>query len=352
MPLAILAIFLYSYRLVLLITAADMKKIILLSLGFLGGVAIFLGINAFAERAEADFTDPDAFTFTDPSSNTSESCPSCAEVSLNISLPKTSEPPKPPDGNTGGGSTGGGSTGGGGSIIIIKKETATTTVDQKKLPILTATTSKISENISEEKKADTSSFTSLFGLNRELAETISSDESKKITGRETRIQFSGNNLSLYKKVILSESAFSEKVKITVAYFIEIGTPTTKSLGSGERAGVINSYVSAFVRIPATDANWQDVIKIANGRWPAEKSLSAESKAAAKFKKIYLRTADMKKPNDNAAVTVMAYGLRPVKRNMNSEKSAILSFKYIYKKAPTTAEDWDIVRAIAYSGAKR
>jgi hypothetical protein len=61
---------------------------------------------------------------------------------------------------------------------------------------------------------------------------------------------------------------------------------------------------------------------------------------------------MKQANDNAAVTVMAYGLRPASRNTNSEKVAINSFKYIYKKTPTSAQDWDIVRAIAYSGAKR
>jgi hypothetical protein len=61
---------------------------------------------------------------------------------------------------------------------------------------------------------------------------------------------------------------------------------------------------------------------------------------------------MNNANDNAAVTIMAYGLRPAGRNLNSEKAAILSFKYIYKKNPITAEEWDVVRAIAYSGAKR
>ena len=61
---------------------------------------------------------------------------------------------------------------------------------------------------------------------------------------------------------------------------------------------------------------------------------------------------MNQANDKAAVNIMAYGLRPAQRNMNSEKTAILSFKYIFKKTPSTAQDWDEVRAIAYSGAKR
>jgi len=61
---------------------------------------------------------------------------------------------------------------------------------------------------------------------------------------------------------------------------------------------------------------------------------------------------MKQANDNAAVNIMAYGLRPAQRNTASEKIAILSFKYIFKKTPVSAQDWDEVRAISYSGAKR
>jgi hypothetical protein len=61
---------------------------------------------------------------------------------------------------------------------------------------------------------------------------------------------------------------------------------------------------------------------------------------------------MNNPKDNAAVTVMTYGLRPAIRNMDSEKSAILIFEAIYDYAPSSAQDWDIVRAIAYSGAVR
>jgi len=56
--------------------------------------------------------------------------------------------------------------------------------------------------------------------------------------------------------------------------------------------------------------------------------------------------------ENAAVTVVAYGLRPNNRNLNSEKAAILAFKYFIKRMPISAVDWDVVRAIAYSGAKR
>ena len=136
------------------------------------------------------------------------------------------------------------------------------------------------------------------------------------------------------------------------WFITYGTVGTKILGAGERAGVISSYKSAFGKLPKTEAEWQDAVKIANGRWPSELNAAAETKAKASFKKIYGRAVDMNKANDNAAVTVMAYGLRPSARNLNSEKAAILAFKYFIKRSPVSAADWDIVRAIAYSGAKR
>ncbi len=61
---------------------------------------------------------------------------------------------------------------------------------------------------------------------------------------------------------------------------------------------------------------------------------------------------MNNPNDNAAVTVIAYGLRPGNRNMESETKAIDIYRSIFNKAPVEANDWDLVRAIAYSGATR
>jgi hypothetical protein len=135
-------------------------------------------------------------------------------------------------------------------------------------------------------------------------------------------------------------------------FVNYGTPTTKILGAGERAGVVNSYKAAFGKIPATEAEWSDVIKIGNGRWPTARSAASEEKAAAEFKKVYKRSPNMQQANDNAAVTVISYGLRPSARNTNSEKAAIKSFKAIYGHAPVSATAWDIVRAIAYSGATR
>jgi hypothetical protein len=142
-------------------------------------------------------------------------------------------------------------------------------------------------------------------------------------------------------------------RYAVANFITYGTPESIKLGAGERGGVYSSFVSAFGRAPTTSADWENVLKIGAGRFPGQTSKTAEEKATTSFKKIYKRAPDMANPNDSAAVTVMAYGLRPDNRNLASEAASIKTFKNIYKKSvPTTAEEWDIVRAIAYSGATR
>ena len=63
---------------------------------------------------------------------------------------------------------------------------------------------------------------------------------------------------------------------------------------------------------------------------------------------------MNNPNDNAAVTVMTYGLRQKaeNRNLSSEKQGIKTFEHIYGYHPNSTEDWNIMQAITYSGATR
>lgn len=172
--------------------------------------------------------------------------------------------------------------------------------------------------------------------------------------KEIETEQGGSVSRLALLVIVKSPHDLEKKDInSISYFIHSGTPTTIILGSGERAGVLNSYLSVFNKLPRNVLEWQDVIKIANGRWPNERNLDYEEKAAdVFFSSIYEREPNMDNPNDNAAVTVIAYGLRPAQRNLESEKNAINIFRSIFKKTPIESSDWDLVRAIAYSGASR
>lgn len=157
---------------------------------------------------------------------------------------------------------------------------------------------------------------------------------------------------LGSNVMLAIGGIDTSNAVAVINFLTYGTKTTLKLGAGERAGVLNSYKAAFNKLPQTEEEWRDAIKIGNGRWPSQKSLEAEKRAKINFALVYKRAANMANANDNAAVTTMAYGLRPLPRNLNSEAAAIKIFKGVFGYYPVKATAWDVVRAIAYSGAKR
>lgn len=179
-------------------------------------------------------------------------------------------------------------------------------------------------------------------------------EEKQLT-RDTALE----SLAKEKVVLIAKEelvAFAaekkEEVRGAMETFVAYGTAQTKELGAGERAGVVNSFKEAFGKLPETVVDWEDVMKIAVGRFPSQRGDEREREAVATFRKIYRRDPNRVNANDDAAVVVMSYGLRPVVRRRTSEKAAIKIYKGIFKRAPASASDWDVVRAIAYSGAKR
>ncbi|MCK5212165.1 hypothetical protein KAJ89_05685 [Candidatus Parcubacteria bacterium] len=158
-----------------------------------------------------------------------------------------------------------------------------------------------------------------------------------------------------QKLLIGVAAITEAMQNSINSFITYGVDdNTKRLGEGERAAVIYSFKEAFGKLPEDEAEMADAIKIANGRWPTKISEVAENKAKEKFKHIYKRTASAGQVNDDAAVVVMAYGLRQKaeNRNLDSERNGLKIFKDIYGYLPETTEDWNILQAITYSGATR
>ncbi len=271
------------------------------------------------------------------------------EVNLNFVENNSTAPPKNDSGNGGGGTTGGGSTGSGGgySPAPTRQETGTAAIE------ISATSSKENEvQVLGTEHTDYSGYLSLFGLPGALTDAISASEADTVSGQTISTPMKPEILAIFNKIMANIAGLTNEEKYAAMYFINTGTPTTLSLGAGERGGALNSYISAFGHFPVAAADWQDVIKIANGRWPTVESTTAVNRAQTEFKKIYLREPDMNNPNDNAAVSVIAYGLRPANRNTDSEKAAIKIFFSIYGHNPATAGEWDAIRAIAYSGAVR
>lgn len=178
----------------------------------------------------------------------------------------------------------------------------------------------------------------------------SAEEIAAAVGMTRSLELEQSMASIRDKVV--PEGTSNELRETILLFITYGTGSTKALGAGERGGVVNSFLAAHGRLPDKVSDWEDIMKLANGRWPATRNLVAEQRAVTGFNLVYKRNPDMNNPKDNAAVTIMAYGMRPVPRNTNSELAALSIYRSIFKNIPDRASYWDTLRAIAYSGAVR
>jgi len=159
----------------------------------------------------------------------------------------------------------------------------------------------------------------------------------------------------YLDKVKGDGELPEGIENILNNFLTYGVDNnTKKLGTGERAAALHSFKRAFGKLPETEEELTDVIKICNGRWPGQTNQEAEDKAKEYFELIYKREPNMDNPHDNAAITVMAYGLRQraENRNLNSERQGIKTFIHIFGYTPETSEDWDIMQGITYSGARR
>ncbi|MBI4739939.1 hypothetical protein HY772_10515 [Candidatus Woesearchaeota archaeon] len=152
-----------------------------------------------------------------------------------------------------------------------------------------------------------------------------------------------------------DAKIDEKVGDAITTFIAYGVDEqTKGLGAGERAAVLHSYKTAFGKLPETEAEFSDALKIASGRFPDQRSEEAEDRAREQFRRIYIRPDQIDNARDTNAIVIMAYGIRQSsqKRNLVSERRALKTFRRIYKRLPKSTEDWNIIQAITYSGAAR
>ncbi|MCD4694333.1 hypothetical protein K8R62_03170 [bacterium] len=164
-----------------------------------------------------------------------------------------------------------------------------------------------------------------------------------------------NEIKYLRDLVTDMSNIAEEIRSTINNFITYGIDdNTKKLGEGERAAVIYSFKSAYGKLPETEEELTDMVKIANGRWPSQVNTEAEQRAMEEFGKIYDRSPDLNNINDEAAIKIMSYGLRQTaqNRNLESEKNGIRIFKWVYNEVPETTEEWNILQAITYSGAKK
>lgn len=162
-----------------------------------------------------------------------------------------------------------------------------------------------------------------------------------------------NEIKYLRTLMKGVTPINEKAENAITNFITYGVSTsTKKIGENERAAVAADYKAAFKKLPDDEKELADMIRIADGYAPLEKSIKAEQAAKEQFLKIYKRVPDMNDATDSKAVKIMAYGVRSAQKNAKAESQAVDTFKSLHKHNPTVSADWTKVRAIAYSGATK
>lgn len=135
----------------------------------------------------------------------------------------------------------------------------------------------------------------------------------------------------------------------VAYGFDV---LTNKMGAGERAALVNSFKDNYQRQPQSDQDWVDILSIAAGNFPMQRSLDSERAALVYFQQIYARNPVFATAADERAIWIISYGIRAEKRDLAKERAGITGFRNVYKRDPSSAKDWDVVRAIGYSGVNK
>ncbi len=87
---------------------------------------------------------------------------------------------------------------------------------------------------------------------------------------------------------------------------------------------------------------------------SENNETHEISAKEIFQKIYLHEPKVSDRFDQNALSIIAYGIkqRPENRSLSKERHALTIYGAIFHSLPSLSSEWNILHAIAYSGAKR
>lgn len=177
-----------------------------------------------------------------------------------------------------------------------------------------------------------------------IKELLSINKAKRDIGAEIKAVKTVN-------ATLGASKPSKSTHYAMINFIAYGTPRTARVSFRTRGWVLSSFKDSLGKVPENQKDWEDVLKLTTGMSPIQRSKRAEDEAVKIFETIYKRKPNRANKKDDAAMLLITYGIRP-QRDPNREAHALKIFSAIYKRGPESDKDWNIVRAIAYSGATR
>jgi len=137
---------------------------------------------------------------------------------------------------------------------------------------------------------------------------------------------------------------------TVIFLSYGSSEKTKTMTLGDRKGLIQDFKDIYGHLPATDRDWQNVARIAEGITP-DRVLSVEAQALKEFIRVFKRLVDFKVSAEESFIHMVAYRLRIIDRDLVKEKAGLKKFITHYGILPSNGHLWAVLRALSYLDIK-
>jgi hypothetical protein len=136
---------------------------------------------------------------------------------------------------------------------------------------------------------------------------------------------------------------------TEALFIQFGSdPITVSLGEGERRAIFRDLLDLQRRIPTI----ADHERLALGQIPLVRNLAQERRLLVRvrptFRTIFGHDPRFADPTEARVWNTILYRLR-IPRDLVQERAALLRFRAFFKRSPSDAFQWAVVRGLQGMG---
>lgn len=130
---------------------------------------------------------------------------------------------------------------------------------------------------------------------------------------------------------------------------QITTTQLASLSTQVRTTLATKYQQVYNKTPNTTKDWTDAALIVSGQAPQTKVAANEAVAKKIFVQVYKTQPNANSASDQKVIASLAYSLEPAKRSLPLEQKALTVYVSVYKHLPKSTPDWNIVKAVAYSG---
>jgi len=142
-----------------------------------------------------------------------------------------------------------------------------------------------------------------------------------------------------------------KVEWDIVHFLSYGgNEIYNEMSEKERQTLVRDFKDIYGYLPANEKDWNSLVKTSEGETP-KRVISREKIALEAFTRIFGRVVNYKEKQEERFIHIIAYRLHIAPRDLKKEVQALKRYIGVYSQIPGTADDWSILKAIAYTTIK-